>query len=319
MHRIMLILVCTLAALALTGAAAWFFLPAATWRDVVTAAERHRAGLVAKTVTAGGQRIAYLDGGAATDPAPILLLHGSSGEKDNWNRVARFLTPQHRVIAIDLPGFGDSPHWTGHGVGLADQVAALTVIIDALGLQQLHLGGNSMGARVAALYAAAHPRRVRSLWLPGPSGVLSAAPSDLQRHLQAGGDNPLFIRSIDAFDAYLHWLMAAPPRIPAPVKHAMAERALGKADFHRSVFDAFAHETVSLEHSLSGMTVPTRIVWGERDRIWHVSGAALLVDHLANASLLLLPGGHLPMIEAPDTVAADYLAFLSSLPPHQEF
>lgn len=316
MHRLMLILVCSLAALALLGAALWFLAPTTVWRDLVTAFERQRAGLTAKTVLVVGQPVAYLEGGNTMDTVPVLLVHGSSGEKDNWNRVARRLTPRHRVIAIDLPGFGDSPRWSDHDVGLQGQVAALAAIADALGLEQFHIGGNSMGGRVAALYAAAHPQRVRSLWLPGPSGVLSAEPSDLQRHLLAGGDNPLFIRNIEAFDAYLHWLMASPPYIPAPLKRALAERALAKSDFHRSVFDAAAAETVSLEHGIAGMTVPTRIVWGERDRIWHVSGAARLADHLPRASMLLLPGGHLPMIEAPETVAADYLAFLSSLATH---
>lgn len=313
MHRIMFILLCSLISLSLAGATAWFLAPAAL-RDLVVAVERKRAGLAAKTILVRDQAVAYLDGGVATDAAPILLVHGSSGEKDNWNRIARFLTPRHRVIAIDLPGFGDSPRWPVHDIGLQGQVAALAAIVDALGLPRLHLGGNSMGARVAALYAAAYPDRVRSLWLPGPSGVLSAMPSDLLRHLQAGGDNPLFIRSTKDYPAYLGWLMAHPPSIPAPIRRALAERALGKADFHRRVFDAFARETASLELSISGMTVPTRIVWGEHDRIWHVSGARLLADRLARASLLLLPCGHLPMIEMPEAVAADYLAFLSSLP-----
>lgn len=313
MLRIMSILFISLTALAVVAVTAWFLAPPAALLKLVTAVERQRAGLAAKTISVNGHVVAYLDGGAADDPAPVLLVHGSSGEKDNWNRVARFLTPRHRVIAIDLPGFGESPRWPAHGIALPDQVAALAAIVDALRLKQFHIGGNSMGGRVAAIYAAQNPRRVRSLWLPGPSGVLSATPSELLRHLQTGGDNPLFIRSVAAYDAYLHWLMAEPPRIPARVKRAMAERALAKADFHRSVFDAFATETTSLEEALRGMTVPTRIVWGERDRIWHVAGAARLADQLPRASLLLLPGGHLPMIEAAQIVAADYLAFLSSL------
>lgn len=314
MHRIMLILACTLSVLAFLGLAGWFFLPATVWRDLANAIERQRAGLVAGTVLINGRPpVAILDGGPAGDAAPILLVHGSSGEKDNWTRVARLLTPHRRVIAIDLPGFGASPRWTDQGDGLQDQFNALATIIEALGLQQIHIGGNSMGGRLAALYAATQPQRVRSLWLLGPGGVLSAQPSDLMRHLQTGADNPLFIRSTAAYDAYLHWLMPSPPRIPAPVKRAMAAQAVQKADFHRGVFDAIAAETLSLEQAVAGMNVPTRIVWGERDRIWHVSGAALLLDHLPQASLLLLPGGHLPMIEAPDIVAADYLAFLSSL------
>lgn len=312
MTRLMLILLFLFAVPALAGAA-WLFTPPATVLTLMTAAERWRAGMSAKTVSIDGRRMAYLEGGRPM-AVPVLLVHGSSGDKDNWNRVARHLTGQHRVIAIDLPGFGDSERLPHLGDGLQDQVDALGAIIAALGLDHVHLGGNSLGARVTATYAAQNPQQVLSLWLPGPGGVLSAAPSDLLRHLQHGGDNPLFIRDVDAFEDYLHWLMVRPPAIPSPLRRALAERAAARADFHRRIFNALATETRSLEQVMSGSPVPTRIVWGERDRIWHVSGAAILVDHLARASLLLLPDiGHLPMIEAPEPVAADYLTFLRNL------
>lgn len=313
MTRTMLILLCLLAVPALAGAA-WLFTPPATLLKLATAAERWRAGMSARTISIDGSRIAYLDGGRPTGAAPVLLVHGSSGDKDNWNRVARHLTGQHRVIAIDLPGFGDSERLPHLGDSLQDQVDALGAIIAALDLDHVHLGGNSLGARVAAAYAAQAPQQVLSLWLPGPSGVLSATPSDLLRHLERGGDNPLFIRDVAAFEDYLHWLMVRPPAIPAPLRRAMAERAAAKSDFHRSIFNAVATETRSLEQVMNGSRLPTRIVWGERDRIWHVSGATVLIDHLARASLLLLPDvGHLPMIEAPEPVAADYLTFLRNL------
>lgn len=309
----MLILFCLFAAPALVGAI-WLFAPPAKLFRLVTVAERWRAGMAEKTVTLDGRRIAYLDGGRATDAAPVLLVHGSSGDKDNWNRVARHLTPHRRVIAVDLPGFGDSDRLPHLDEGLQDQVDALGMIIAALGLERLHLGGNSLGARVVAVYAAQHPQQVLSLWLPGPGGVLSAMPSDLLRHLQRGDDNPLFIRQPESYEDYLRWLMAEPPAIPAPIRAAMAARAVAKADFHRSVFAAVSAETASLEQVMRSSRIPTRIVWGDRDRIWHVSGADILTGHMARASALLLPGiGHLPMIEAPQAVATDYLAFLNTL------
>lgn len=314
MRHVMSLLPPLLILLAALAALGWFLLPRLPLLSMVAGIERWRAGLAEKTVLVSGSRIAYLDSGAASSGPPILLVHGSIGEKDNWNRVARYLTSQHRIIAVDLPGFGDSERLPGHGDGLPDQVAALGAIATALQLDQFHLGGNSHGARVAALYAAAHPNQVLSLWLPGPSGVLSAQPSDLLRHLQSGGDNPLFIRRLEDYDAYLHWLMVKPPEIPALVKHALARRALDKAPFHRRVFEAAAVETVSLEQRLAGLRTPTRIIWGERDRIWHPSGAQRLLDCMPRSSLLLLPDiGHLPIIEATQTVAADYLTFLRTL------
>lgn len=296
-------------------AAAWLLASPARLAALVVKLERSRAGLTAKTVRIPGFEIAYLDGGAGE---VLLLLHGSSGEKDNWNRVARHLTPHLRVIALDLPGFGDSDRPADGAYGLWDQVAHIRAFAAALGLQRFHLGGNSFGGRLAAMYAARHPEQVASLWLLAPGGVLSAAPSELSQLLSRGAPNPLFIGNDAEFDAYLKIVMAQPPALPGPVKRGFAARTAARADLHRKIFDAIRVSGPALEDVAAAAQVPTRIVWGERDRVWHPSGAVILQRRLPLSSLLLLPEiGHVPMIEAPQRVAEDYLAFLRALPRQQ--
>lgn len=292
----------------------WFVLaPPQHVAGVLTALERWRAGLKLKSLQIPGFRIAYLDGDRGE---PLLLLHGSSGEKDNWIRVARPLSARFRVIALDLPGFGDSDRPQAGDYSLAAQVRHIEAFVTALGLTSFHLGGNSMGGRLAAMYAAAYPHRVQSLWLLAPGGVLTAPRSELFERLERGERNPLFVRSEKEFEAYVDILMTQPPTIPKPLRRALAARAAMRADLHQSIFDAIADEKLGLETVLArGLAMPARIVWGEADRVWHPAGAEILLRLIPQASLLSLPGiGHVPMIEAPQDVAQDYIAFVQSLP-----
>lgn len=82
--------------------------------------ERGLAGLHEKSVQAGDHRIAYLEGGAGAD---VLLIQGFGADKDNWDRFARRLTGSCRVIAPDLPGFGDSSKIRGATYNIPTQAA----------------------------------------------------------------------------------------------------------------------------------------------------------------------------------------------------
>ena len=152
-------------------AAAWLLMSPARTVALAAKVERARASLAAKSLRIAGSEVAYLEGGAGE---VLLLLHGSSGEKDNWNRVARHLTPHLRVIALDLPGFGGSHRPAKTAYGLWDQIAHIRAFAAALGLQRFHLGGHSFGGRLAAMYAARFPGQVRSLWVVAPGGGLGS-------------------------------------------------------------------------------------------------------------------------------------------------
>ena len=67
--------------------------------------ERRAAGLSSKAITLDSHDIAYVEGGKGET---VLLIHGFSADKGNWTRFSRYLTPEYHVVALDLPGFGDS-------------------------------------------------------------------------------------------------------------------------------------------------------------------------------------------------------------------
>src|ERR1700710_2020288 len=81
------------------------FLFPAQFARAAANAERGAAGLERKETDIPGLHVVYLEGGQGK---PLLLLHGFGADKDNWTRVARYLTPHFHVFALDLPGYGES-------------------------------------------------------------------------------------------------------------------------------------------------------------------------------------------------------------------
>lgn len=188
MKRFLLGLVLLLA----VAAGILYFVPATLLASVRTV-ERGLAGLSEHSVQVDNLEIAYLEGGSEKNPT-LLLIHGFGADKDNWLRFARPLTERYHVVALDLPGFGDSskPQQASYDVGTqAERVANFAA---AIGVRRLHLAGNSMGGHIAALYAARHPEQVLSLALIDNAGVMPARKSELFEDLERG-ENPWWCAS----------------------------------------------------------------------------------------------------------------------------
>ena len=149
--------------------------------------ERGSAGLEQRGLDVGTIHMKYLEGGQGD---VLVLLHGFGGDKDNWTRVAKYLTPHFSVVMPDLPGFGDSTKDLDAQYTILAQVDRLHAFLTELGINKFHLGGNSMGGYIAGFYAAKFPREIQTLWLLAPGGVISAQPSEFHLLLSKGG-NPL--------------------------------------------------------------------------------------------------------------------------------
>ncbi|MDL2357315.1 MAG: alpha/beta fold hydrolase [Pseudomonadota bacterium] len=279
---------------------------------IATGFERMRAGLRAHRLQVGAASMPYLDGGRG---APIVLVHGFGGDKDNFTRAARFLTPSYRVLIPDLPGFGEASRDSGAGYAIADQVARLHAFLQQLGIVgRVHLGGNSMGGFIVAEYAARYPAQVASLWLLDAAGTAAAYDNALFRHYRHSGAMPLLLRCADDFDAMLRACTFRPPALlPHSVKWQLGQR--GAADFalHTRIMAEMAASPL-LEQQFSTIATPALIVWGDQDSILNPSGAAALHALMPNSEVVMMANlGHLPMLEAPRASAERYLAFLRRL------
>ena len=281
-----------------------------TLKDKAYAMERSRAGLQRKEVTLGdGTHVVWLEGG---NGEPLVLVHGFGADKDNFTRVARFLTPHYRVIVPDLVGFGESAHRADVDYHYAAQAERLHAFVQALGLTRIDLGGNSMGGGIAMSYAAQHPQDVASLWLIDCAGIAEAPPSELARIVTTTGANPLLIAQESDYPAFIKFVMSDPPWIPGSVMDVLARERIANQALERQVFQQIATDSVSA--AVAGLKTPTLVVWGEEDRALSVGTVPVLQKLLPNAQAIVMPHvGHAPMIERPEESAADYVRFRTQL------
>ncbi|HOD15825.1 MAG TPA: alpha/beta hydrolase [Spirochaetota bacterium] len=268
--------------------------------------ERGMAGLEEKAVQVGDHRIAYLEGGAGPD---VLLLHGFGADKDNWVRFAKRLVKNYRVIAPDLPGFGDSSKLRGASYDMPAQVRRMHGFFRAIGLKQFHIAGNSMGGLIAGLYAAEYPGEVLSLGLLDPGGVANREESVIAREWKAGR-NPLVVGSREDYDRMLEFMFVDPPLIPFWVKSWLADEAVRSKEFNDYIFSQVKPGD-QLERMMGKISAKTLVLWGDRDTIFPASSAAVLGAGIKNSNVVIMKDcGHVPMLERPGEAAEHYLKLI---------
>ena len=304
------LLIC-LALIVAAGATTLYLSPAALLASVQFT-ERQLAGLDSRNVQVGEFNIHYYEGGPQ-GAETILMIHGFGADKDNWPRFSRPLTARYHVVALDLPGFGDSSKpETSYDVGT--QVERLNAFAKALGIHKLHLIGNSMGGHIAALYAARHPEQVLSVALLNNAGVSAPQASELFKRLDRGDANPLLVRNADDFNNMLDFLFVEKPPLPESLKQYLAQRAMASHDFNQKIFSQLRERYIPLEPELAKIQVPTLLLWGDKDQVLDVSSIKVMQPLLKQPSVVIMQAcGHLPMIERPEETAEHYQAFLDSV------
>lgn len=171
--------------------------------------------------------------------------------------------------------------------------------------------GASMGGAIAALVAARHPERVRSLILLGPAGVAPPRRNAFMR-AAAEGRNLLEIRTVADLDRVLSLNFVRVPRIPRPIRRALAADLAARAGEHDLLLEAMAPLLVGgVEPELARIRCPTLVLWGACDEILDPSGAEVFRREMPAATIeLVADAGHTLQGDRPAEVAARIDAFL---------
>lgn len=249
----------------------------------------------------------YLEGGHGE---PLVLLHGFNADADHFCRVARHLAAHFRVIAPDLPGFGETQVKGSVNYRVEDLAEQVVAWMDELCIQTCYLGGNSMGGYIAVAAARRYPQRIRALWLLAPAGLSNIAHSPVYEEIAEDRHNPLVVRNLADFQRLLDYCFVHPPRIPGPLVRYLAARASLTAVRAQRIFDALRYDSSPLDELAAGLKIPALITWGRADQVMHPAGAKRLKELLPEAEVLMLPGlGHLPMLEDPCTTAEAWVSY----------
>ncbi|WP_242112528.1 alpha/beta fold hydrolase [Luteimonas aquatica] len=297
-------------------AAAWALLLAwRLWRDPFAlvraeyARQRAGAGLKAQSVVIGGKRWAYAERAADRSGAPTLVMvHGYTGSKENWYRLAQRLRGRYRLVIPDLPGWGESQRDADADYGYAAQAENVAAFIRAVCGAPVVLVGHSMGGGIAALTAARHPDLVARVALIDAAGV-NFEENGFAREVLAGG-NPFGVTDAASLQRYLgivvHDRRVLPP-IPWPVSNIVIAQRRADGAFEQSILE---HIGRGADQFLPGAEAarirqPALLVWGAHDQVIDPSAMAAYAAQIPQARQLLLDrSGHSPIIEQPDEVAA---------------
>jgi len=250
------------------------------------------------------------DEGPRDDPAPIVLLHGTSDSLHTWGGWTEVLARERRVIRVDLPGFGltgPAPDGDYRVERYAQFVGAL---LDALDVQQCVLGGNSFGGWVAWETALAQPERVRALILVDAAGypIESQSVPIGFRIARVPGLNRA-MRSVlprDLIESSVRNTYGDPSRVTPELVDRYYELTLREGNRAALAQRFSAGRWAADPARIRQLRQPTLILWGGRDGLIPLRYGEQFERDIAGSRLVVFPElGHVPQEEdAAATVAA---------------
>lgn len=245
---------------------------------------------------------------------PLVLVHGIGSAWRAFKPVIAALERQHEVLAVSLPGYGESPPLPGEPTvpALTDAVEAE---LDVAGFDAPHVVGNSLGGWIAAELA--RRGRARSVVGISPAGLWT--PRELaygRRSLRAtrlaaerlAPHADRLMRSRALRTATFAQVVARGWRLD-PQEAAYALQALARSPSFNATLAWLGSEPRTVE-GLTELRVPMRVAWGTRDLLLPPRQGRRWTALVPDAELRELPGlGHLPMSDDPDLVARTILEF----------
>jgi pimeloyl-ACP methyl ester carboxylesterase len=268
------------------------------------------AGVEPRYETVDGRRLRYVRKGSGP---PVLLLHGIASSLYTWKDVLPALAVHHDVIAVDLPGFGDSAVPSPAGGDLI--VRSVVGLMDRLGIARPSIVGNSLGGAIGIVIASRQPARVDRLVLIDAAGY-NFAPAD----------RPLLLRLVGAIPAPVLETLPVRPLVSFGLRQVFHDDTLVThekvaeyvAPMRRPGASAALHALLRAAADLGfpgvigGVRAPTLIVWGRYDSWIPPRDAQRFAADIPGARVALVEAGHMPQEERPAETAALVEEFLGA-------
>jgi pimeloyl-ACP methyl ester carboxylesterase len=251
---------------------------------------------------------------------PVLCVHGLGGTKASFLPTVAALADSYRVIALDLPGFGESDKPIAAAYDAPYFANAVAALMDELAIDSAHVVGNSLGGRVAIELGLLHPERLRQLVLLSPAlawlrerrlkwllqlplprlGLIQPTPrwvaEPIVRRIVPGGDRGWVAAGVDEFlRCYLT------PR--------------GRAAFYEAARNIYLDEPEGEDgfwNRLGGLECDTMFVWGRSDTLVPIAFMKHVERTLPRARHVELDCGHVPQLERPIETHGAIREFLPS-------
>jgi pimeloyl-ACP methyl ester carboxylesterase len=261
-----------------------------------------------------GAHLYYYAAGTRGAGEPVVLIHGFPTSGHLWTEVVPFVPAGHRVVVVDLLGYGRSDRPRARSVGVSAHADRTIQLFDALGIKEACVVGHDAGGGVAQSMAVRYPDRVSRLCLidsvafdgwPRRRVRLARAALPVARHLPPAWLLPMvrggLLRGYADHERGVH-----------SVAHYVRPfgGAEGREALVRHLLELNAADTAALASRLKEVDRPTAIVWGEDDPFLPAGIARRLRDAISGSTLDIIPGArHFTPEEAPRRIG-DALAAL---------
>jgi pimeloyl-ACP methyl ester carboxylesterase len=239
-----------------------------------------------------------------------VFVHGLSGSWPNWLEQLPVFARSHRVIAVDLPGFGHSP-MPAEPITIAGYAQTIDNLFTALGIESAVVVGHSMGGLISAVFAITYPRRVERLVLVSAAGISTNGRRDVELIAPALRALEPVLTGCTGWVASRAHMVACRPglrnatlglvtRHPSRLDPALAVEQLrgsGKPGFVQALLSTNKYP---LREQLGKIACSTLIVWGEKDRTISVRDTERFVQRIPRVRKVIFEDtGHMAMLERP--------------------
>ena len=274
----------------------------------------------------GGQIFLFDSGEPPVHGPLVCLIHGLGDEADTWRHLSPMLARRHRVIALDLPGFGRSP--PSGRVTLVNCAKTVLRLLRAVSPEPSILVGSSIGAVIAELAAFRDPSLTRALVFidGGLPQVRGTARAMLPMILPFSGERiyTSFRTDHDAAYASLGPYYKDFAALPEADRQFLKTRVIDRveSDTQRRAYFSLLRSLVLwngvcpgyFRRNMAALGKPLLLAWGAEDRIIPRATFDMIAGLVPGAQSVLVPGaGHLPQQERPGELAEAIESFISSL------
>lgn len=263
-----------------------------------------------------GARVRYLDVGPRDAPA-VVLLHGFASALETWATVIPALSSSHRVLALDLKGFGWTdrpPDATGSDYSPQAQARLVFALMDARGIDRAAVVAHSWGASVALAMALAEPARVEKLAIYDGWMYEEQLPTTFHWARAGGVGEFLFALFYDQrADEKMELAFYDRRFVTEPIVEAV-EEALQRPGTKAAALAAVRGQRFAeMQARYPTIQKDTLLLWGREDQVATLANGERLSKELPRARLVVYPQcGHFPMIEAQAPSTRDLVKFLDA-------
>ncbi|HIG90236.1 MAG: alpha/beta hydrolase [Flavobacteriaceae bacterium] len=269
-------------------------------------------------VSVDGMDVHFRDEGELNNSIPIVLIHGTGSSLHTFDDWASSLKNEHRVIRMDLPGYGLTGPFPERDYSIDKYINFIKQFLDKKGIDQCIIGGNSLGGHIAWKFTATYPNMVKKLILINAAGYPYKAKSTPLAFRIA--KIPLikniftFITPKSVARSSVENVYADKSKVTDELIDRYFELTLRPGNRQAFIDRLSAKNNPEAYKQISSILQPTLILWGYQDLLIPVENSELFHQDLPNNTLVILENvGHVPMEESPSRSLEVVVSFLKNI------